>query len=274
MKNEDIGRLAAQKLRDEFDLGVAPIDSLVHLLEHRMNIGVAFVQTDARGHGLTMQRGEQTMIAVGCTEHPMRLRSTLAHEIGHLRLNSVTGSATNSGWDERSREEIQADAFARHLLLPLEAVTDRCGGRPLSLAVLSELVQCFGASPKIVSIQLREVSLLSREDAEVWGSYSTRAIAQRFGWYIQYQALASEAMMPRGPQALFSRAICGYEWGLVSAAALARLNGSGNAHEMAQQLEKVGIIPRDFPDIVASRPSESGEGLTEEELRLLSETAD
>ena len=72
--------------------------------------------------------------------------------------------------------------------------------------------------------------------------------------------------MPRGPQALFSRAMCGYEWGLVSAAALARLNGSGNAHEMAQQLEKVGITPRDFPDIVASRPSEKDTGLLNRSL--------
>lgn len=267
MKNEDIGRLAAQEFRKEFGLAVAPITSLVHLLERRMNVGVAFVQTEARGHGLTMQRGLQTMIAVGCTEHPMRLRSTLAHELGHLRLGSVLGSSADSDWDERDPQEIQADAFARHLLVPLGAVIARCSGRPLTLADLSELVQCFGASPKIVSIQLREAGLLDQEEAEAWGRHSTPEIAQRFGWHNHYQAMVSEALTPRAPQALFARAVCGYEWGLVSAAALTRLNGGGGAQEMEQQLEKAGIIPRDFPDIMASRPSESGDGLTDEEPR-------
>ncbi|MDO5722121.1 MAG: ImmA/IrrE family metallo-endopeptidase [Actinomycetaceae bacterium] len=274
MKNEDIGRRAATEFRKEINLGTDPINSLVWLIEHRMGVGVAFVKTNARGHGLTVQRGSQTMIAVGCTPHPMRLRSTLAHEIGHLRLGTVSSSPSNSGWQERSCQEIQADAFARHLLLPLDSVRTWCESETLTLVVLSNLVQHFGVSPKIAAIQLREAGFLDEDTADHWGNYSTRTLAQRFGWRSRYETMVAEALTPRAPQALFTRATYAYEWGLVSAAALARLNGSDSAIAMAKQLEEAGITPQPLPDITASRPQESKAGLTEAERLALSEAAD
>lgn len=89
MNNEQTGQKAAEDFRREFGLRSEPIVNMARLIEQTMSVDVAYVDGPAPGHGMTMQLGERYMMAAGCTENPMRLRSTLAHELGHLRLSSV-----------------------------------------------------------------------------------------------------------------------------------------------------------------------------------------
>jgi len=56
----------------------------------------------------------------------MRQRSTLAHELGHVLFQDWADSDAGD-WSERNPAEIRADAFARHLLVPVEGLRDFIG---------------------------------------------------------------------------------------------------------------------------------------------------
>jgi hypothetical protein len=204
----------------------------------------------------------------------VRQRSTLAHELAHLLFGDYAPPKT-SGWDERSREEIRADAFARHLLVPLAGIeailADRITVAPaghredftytsaeggvthieskryagldrVSLPDLSVLVQRFEASPSLVAIQLNRAGLISGNRKSEWMALSTQTIASRFGWSDQYQAWQEESHTRRAPQRLLSRAIQGYVANTVSLQAVARLRGQP-AELIAKEFHDAGISP-------------------------------
>lgn len=269
MSNERIGQKAADDFRHEFGLGTEPIANMARLIEQKVSVGVAYVHTSMPGHGMTMRFGERYLMAVGCTQHPMRLRSTLAHELGHLRLGSVDRPLSHSDWDARTPEEIQADAFARHLLVPLGAVSAAARKSEPTTALLSDLVQKYKASPSIVAIQLRDTGVIDLETCREWSGLSAGRLAAQFGWHSEYASLASETGMPRAPQALLARAIEGYRWGLVTPASIARLEGLRDPRLVAAQLEADGIVPLEAEDTAPQRPTEGGAPLTPEELALL-----
>ncbi|MFK5283399.1 ImmA/IrrE family metallo-endopeptidase, partial [Lacticaseibacillus paracasei] len=81
--------------------------------------------------------GSETYIAVACTPNPMRLRSTLAHELGHIRLETVVRGPGTTDWSTRTPEEREADSFARHLLIPIESVRNAAAGREATERLLS-----------------------------------------------------------------------------------------------------------------------------------------
>lgn len=267
MSNETTGRNAAEAFRREFKLGVEPIVNIARLIEQKMGVGVAYVDTPTPGHGMTMRLGDRHLMAVGCTEHPMRLRSTLAHELGHLRLGSVDRVLSHSDWDKRTPEEIQADAFARHLLVPFAAAG--ASAAPPTTALLSDLVQRYLASPNIVAIQLRDARVIDQETCIKWSALTTGQLASQYGWHAEYAALAVQTQTPRAPQGLLARAVEGYRWGLVTPAAIARLDGKASPSLVTNQLEADGILPMETDDILAERPTGAGEPLSPGEIALL-----
>lgn len=204
----------------------------------------------------------------------MRLRSTLAHELGHLRLDSVDRYLRDGAWGERTAEEIQADVFARHLLVPLAAVTAAARDREPTQALLSDLVQTFHASPHIVAIQLREAKVIDQPLCSEWITIPAGRLASQFGWRTEYQALVEQTKAPRAPQSLLARAVEGYRWGIVTPAVIARLNGNSDRADVVRQLEAEGVVPLEAHDASARRPSDSGAHLTAPELETLMGDAD
>lgn len=269
MSNERIGQKAAEAFRYEFGLGVEPIANIARLIEQKVGVGVAYVDTPAPGHGMTMRLGDRYLMSVGCTEHPMRLRSTLAHELGHLRLGSVDRELSHSDWDERTPEEIQADAFARHLLVPLDAAKVSARNTEATTALLSDLVQRYLASPNIVAIQLRDAKVIDVDTCREWSALSAGRLASQFGWHAEYVALAAQTKTPRAPQALLARAVEGYRWNLVTPATIARLDGKRDPRLVTEQLEADGIVPEGSENIAPERPTDVGAPLTPEEVALL-----
>lgn len=269
MSNEDIGRKAAERFRAEYSLGIAPISNLAWLIEHTVGIGVAYVRSSVPGHGMTMLLEGMYLMAVGCTEHPMRLRSTLAHELGHHQLKSVDRMADGVDWASRSPEEIQADAFARHLLVPINGVADMVDGRTVTLATLSDIVQTYLASPAIVTIQMRDAGVIDADTCKRWGQIAAGTIATRFGWRTDYQSLVEQSSKPRGPQRLIMRAMEGYRQGSVTSSTIAKLSGNPKATDIEVAHDEDGVTPAWVPDMAASPPSDTGERLTPEELAEL-----
>jgi Zn-dependent peptidase ImmA (M78 family) len=215
-------RLAAE-FRERHDLGDGPIKDMFELA-HVAGVDVLSMDASEAEHGLSMSDPAtgRVVIAVATTDHPMRLRSSIAHELGHV-LGGDLGKDAALVPGERSPTEIRADAFARHLLVPLAGVRRRVTKPKAEVALsdLSDLVQEFEVSPQLAAIQLRTLRFISPQTCAEWGTLSATNLATIFGWLSQYRSLAADSALPRAPQGLMARAVDGYRQGVLGLAELA-----------------------------------------------------
>ncbi|MGU3587310.1 ImmA/IrrE family metallo-endopeptidase [Rhodococcus sp. C26F] len=235
----------AAEFRRSHHLGTQPLGDLVALIEQTTGNDVAVLDGGPDEHGLTVRDRERgaVFIAVARTPHPMRQRSTLAHELAHVLFEDWT-EEPSTGTDRRPHHEIRADAFARHLLVPVQGVREVVETRPASLGELSRVVQLFGISPAIAAIALHEAGYIDADTKSAWRAMTTAQVAARFGWTDHYQLLQAQSNTRRAPQKLLARAIEGYIENVVSAQTLATLRGV-DVDEVIRGLSAEGVIPRD-----------------------------
>jgi Zn-dependent peptidase ImmA (M78 family) len=243
---ETEGRAAAQRFRREHRLGVQPLGDLVTVIEQTTGVDVAVLDVGPDEHGLAMRDPDSGVVFIGVarTEHPMRQRSTLAHELAHVLFEDWTDAEVGD-WSEASPREDRCRAFARHLLVPVEGVREFLrDGQELTLASLSAVVQRFLVSPAIAAIALEQAGYIDHATSEEWGEFYTPQLAARFGWTDQYRALQAESSKRRTPQRLLARAINGYAIGVLPAQAIATLRGITLA-EAEADLREAGVEPTD-----------------------------
>lgn len=246
MTLEKQGKGAAEKFRETHDLGKQPLGDLVALIEQTTDHDVAVLDVeDADQHGLTMRDPKRNVafIAVARTRHPMRQRSTLAHELSHVLFEDWFGGHDNE-LSVRTHEEKRADAFARHLLIPFEGIAGLLGApdRELAEADLSLVVQRFLVSPALAAIALCNGGYIPDSTKKTWMKLTTSQLATRFGWSEQYRMLQDDADRARLPQRLLTRAIAGYQEGIVSAQTIAVLRNL-TVQEVLDELEAASIFP-------------------------------
>ncbi len=217
----------ANVFRRDHGLGLRPIKDLFETVHAATGVDVFSIEADDAEHGLTMldpQTGRR-VIVVATTPNPMRQRSSIAHELGHL-LRGDLSDPQQASPGERSPAEICADAFARHLLLPVRAVRDRLGGTDaVTLGNLADLVQEYEISPVLAAIQMRRAGMIDESTCAEWSRHTTRRLAARFGWLSQYDSLAQASSRPRAPQSLMKRAVAGYQSGVLGIGELAAWYG-------------------------------------------------
>lgn len=246
MNTEAEGRAAAQRFRREHHLGVQPLGDLVTVIEQTTGIDVAVLGVGPDEHGMAMRDPDRKVVFIGVarTKHPMRQRSTLAHELAHVLFEDWTDTEVG-GWSEPSPREDRCRAFARHLLLPLEGLREFLADRQeVTLASLSAVVQRFLVSPAIAAIALEQAGYIDHQSSEQWAEFYTPQLAARFGWTDQYRALQTESDKRRTPQQLLARAINGYALGVLSAQAIATLRGV-TLEEAEADLCEAGVEPAD-----------------------------
>ena len=244
MTAEAEGGAAAERFRRDHHLGAQPLGDLVAVIEQATGIDVAVLDAGPDEHGLTMRdRARGTVfIGVARTRHPMRQRSTLAHELGHV-LFGDWADPDSGNWGDRDPAEIRADAFARHLLVPSDGLRDFIGARsPVALSTLSAVVQRFLVSPQIAAIALCQAGYVDEATKRDWMTLSAPHLAARFGWSDQYQALQADSNQRRAPQRLLARAITGYTDGVLPAQAIATLRGM-SLEAVVEELEQAGVTP-------------------------------
>lgn len=240
---EEQAKRAADQFREKHDLGTQPLGDLVALIEQTTGHDVAILDTTVEEHGLIMRDPARDRVFVGIarTPHPMRQRSSLAHELGHLVFGDHSDDLTR-----RSREEVRADAFARHLLAPLDGLLAWLGaGVNVTEATLSDVVQRYLVSPAIAAIVMRDAGYIEAERAAEWRAIPTRMLATRFGWSDYYTTLQADANRLRAPQGLLARAIRGYAEGVVSAQTIATLRGVA-VDDLLKEFEEASIFPKEY----------------------------
>ncbi|MHB1431887.1 MAG: ImmA/IrrE family metallo-endopeptidase [Streptosporangiaceae bacterium] len=255
--NEQAARARAETFRAEHDLGNRPLGDLFELVHATCGCDALAIDAQEAEHGLSMLDPVtgRVVIVVATTRHPMRQRSSLAHEIGHVAAGDLQARPAGPP-GSRGPAEIQADAFARHLLLPVRALHDRFGRPSRDAAApdvgepeLAAVVQEFEVSPSLAAIQLKEAGLIRQQACDEWQTVSTSTIAARYGWLSQYRAMSVAAAQPRAPQTLMRRAVEGYHRGVVGLQELARWYGL----DPEQLLGEIGP-PRDVPPDESTAP--------------------
>jgi Zn-dependent peptidase ImmA (M78 family) len=242
------GRATAARFRRDHHLGWQPLGDLVAVIEQTTGIDVSVLDAGPDEHGLTMRDPERNtvFIAVARTRHPMRQRSTLAHELGHVQFEDWQDN-TAGNWSGRSPTEVRADAFARHLLLPGDGLREFLGSQELvSQSTLSAVVQRFLVSPAIAAIALEQAEYIDAATKAEWMALSTFPLAVRFGWSDQYDALLADSDRRRAPQRLLARAINGYAEGVLSAQTIATLRGI-TLETAEAELREAGVVPAERP---------------------------
>lgn len=242
------GRTAAARFREEHHLSVQPLGDLLAVIEQVTGIDVAILDAGPDEHGLTLRDPARDAVFIGVarTRNPMRQRSTLAHELGHVLFEDWTDGSAGR-WSDRTPAEIRADAFARHLLVPVEGLREFLGNRELvTLSTLSEVVQRFLASPQIAAIALNQARYIDDDTKQEWMAFTAPQLAARFGWSDQYRALQSDSDQRRAPQRLLARAIKGYEEGVLSVQAIATLRGI-TLDAAKADLREAGVAPVERP---------------------------
>ncbi len=246
MTPEQEGRALAAALRDEHNLGVAPIADLTEFVETTLGIDVAVLTMPRDLSGLTQRdpRSGRLVIAIATGTSYEHQRFSLAHELGHVRADAF--SADLASVHRRSRSERVANSFAGHFLAPIDGITalPKTADR---FELMSDIVRRFRISPEAAAIQL------SLADPSLTGSVKRELEAKtvawyatKYGWDAELADLAHTAGHQRPPQRLLANAMDAYQQGYLSIAVLARLKFQTEAETLAE-LQNVGLVAPEQP---------------------------
>jgi hypothetical protein len=117
--------------------------------------------------GLFQLRDGELVIRLNCANSFVRKRFTLAHEIGHLLLNTVPARRSSNRADEEL--ERTCDLIAAELLMPARETTDfvRRLGSP-STEKLREIASKFAVSLQSAAIRVRDGLKLWKCSVGMW----------------------------------------------------------------------------------------------------------
>jgi Zn-dependent peptidase ImmA (M78 family) len=136
-------RAAAGWLRNELQLGLAPIESMLELCERA---GQFVLVTELDGDGASALDGDLGAAVVSLKGDPGRRRATAAHELGHLVLGDEYSSDLGVHASRASREAT-IDTFAAELLLPSSLFAgDGASKEPASRERLLEIAARYRTS--------------------------------------------------------------------------------------------------------------------------------
>jgi Zn-dependent peptidase ImmA (M78 family) len=171
------GENAALALRQRLGLGNDAVD-----LEDVAALRDALIFRHAFGttapDGMYLYDGQEAMIVINASKPAQRQRFTLAHELGHHELHRVRGpmqlvdidAPDSRGADGiKDPDEVAANAFAAHLLMPRAALEQALGtkrNRNVTVADLVDLVRRFRVSWEMTCWRLYNENLIRKVDRE------------------------------------------------------------------------------------------------------------
>ena len=145
----------AEKVRDVLDLGNRPLDNLVQTAEDRGIIVISWDDDSDKFDGLSGWCGGYPVTVINATRSADRKRFNLAHEIGHLVMDT---SQANED------DESLAHRFAAALLVPAEHALRELGRerRHLDWGELMMLKRKYGLSMAAWIRRARDLEIISQ----------------------------------------------------------------------------------------------------------------
>lgn len=172
--NVHLARGAAERLVDQMNIAVAPVD----VVAVASALGLQILREDLEDDvsGLLISKSSSATIVVRKHDAPVRRRFTIAHEIGHfvlqhhLQRNELVHTDDQEQVIYRSPRaypgmdpiEVQANQFAAALLMPTRLIRHHLAQtpRPLSEQVVNDLSLRFEVSAQAMTIRLTGMGLI------------------------------------------------------------------------------------------------------------------
>jgi Zn-dependent peptidase ImmA (M78 family) len=227
VKALDEAESTALELRRVWDLGLAPIDSMVEVLEAK-GIKVGIVEGAEKFDALTFWANQNIPVMVVKQNVPGdRQRFSLAHELGHLILEA----------DPHLDEEKVANRFAGAFLVPEPAVNYELGRkrRKLDLYELHLLKHKYGISMQALIYRAKDVGILSPISSKHW----FRLFREK-GWHREEPGDTNPPERPARFERLVMRALAEE---IISETRAAELLGLSLTEFMEEAARQHGNIP-------------------------------
>lgn len=241
----------ARQAREALDLGDQPLPDLVELVENLLGVDVAIERLPEGVEGLSIRFDDFALALVRSQPVAGRERFTLAHEVAHL----LAGDAQPLHLDEdlfgQGAEEMRANAFAAHFLMPPDGLRKRIRGRAVDGRVVCELQYAFGVSLDALLWHLRNLGLITQRQHEELRAAGPKALALRHGYLADWEASYRAAPRTRAPGRLLRRAMDAYRRGLIGVERLASLLGIEDSETLQRDLEEAGIASEGWPEDTA-----------------------
>ncbi|MCX5013513.1 ImmA/IrrE family metallo-endopeptidase [Streptomyces sp. NBC_00555] len=246
------GEKTAARLRAYLDLDdVDPVVDLTGFVES-LGYPVEYRYLPENVHGISIPEkwGDEYswIILINANDGWARQRFTLAHELSHVLQQDTGQVIVDRATTEDKRPERIADSFARHFLLPDEAILstiERSGkldGRASMFGLLSEIVLTYGISRDAAVIALLDVvdGIDENPYFELCRSSSVSEIMRTSGRSAQWDALNASQGLHFPSERLTQQALNAYSDGLVSLQSVANVIADGDVSAAAQQLQDAG----------------------------------
>ncbi|MFJ6247744.1 MULTISPECIES: ImmA/IrrE family metallo-endopeptidase [unclassified Streptomyces] len=167
-RDRDAGERTAARLRAYLNFGeTEPIEDLTGLVES-LGVPVEYRRLPDQVHGISIPEkwGDQVswVVVINSNDVWSRQRFTLAHELCHVLQNDPGQVIVDRARMQDLRPERVANSFARHFLLPEDAILDRLdqGGSistpAQAAALVADLVLTYGVSRDATMIALQQVA--------------------------------------------------------------------------------------------------------------------
>lgn len=198
----DCAEIAAEKLRECWNLGMAPLYNLVEIVEDH---GVRIFSTETSDHfdGISAWADGIPVIAVNLKHDSVRRRFTIAHELGHILLEFKEEQ------DSKEREKL-CHAFAGSFLLPKDVIYSELGShkrQKIAVLELEKLKEIYGISIQAIMVRIYNLGIIGNSTyrrfwvmVNVWGwkknepgVYLGKERANRFKQLV-YRAVAEDVI--------------------------------------------------------------------------------
>lgn len=200
MRNYNSVEIAADKLRECWNLGTAPLYNLFEMVEDK-GVRIYEIETSDELDGISAWVDDTPVIAVNLKNELVRRRFTVAHELGHILLEFEDEE------DLKGREKI-CHAFAGAFLLPREVIFSELGSKKrskIAILELEKLKEIYGISIQALMIRIYKLDIVGKStykkfwimvNVRGWkknepGSYHGKEKANRFKRLV-YRAAAEE----------------------------------------------------------------------------------
>ncbi len=162
VKTKDFGdaEMAAAQVRATWDVGNRPLDNLVQTAEDHGVIVIGWDDDSGRFDGLSGRCGGYPVTVINANRSADRKRFNLAHEIGHLVMDTS---------DSNLDDESLAHRFAAALLVPEEHAVHELGRdrRRLDWGELMMLKRKYGLSMAAWIRRARDLNIISERYYEI-----------------------------------------------------------------------------------------------------------
>ena len=158
----------AAKLREEWNLGLEPIENLVSVVEQHGILVTSFDTSiddiDAFSEPLLFDDSSTFLIAYSNNKtSAARIHFDIAHELGHIFLHDWNDDIEDISKDEFKTREQEANDFAAAFLLPEEAFRNDVSCDPCNLMYYKQLKRKWRASIAALIRRAKDLNIISMD---------------------------------------------------------------------------------------------------------------